>query len=184
MSIIDAHMQSEMSLNTLISREVVEERVAELAKELSRDYVDARPLLVGVLNGAAPFLMALIACWPRAAQAEVDYDFIDVSSYEGQESSGRVRLLKDLNADIAGRDVILVEDIVDTGLTMQYLLALLGARQPRSLKICSLLEKSAHRRVETPIDYCGFSVDDLFVVGFGMDYNERYRGLRYIAVLE
>jgi hypoxanthine phosphoribosyltransferase len=184
MSIIDAHMKSDTSLKILIDRQALETRIAELAIELSQDYAGTQPLLVGVLNGAAPFLMALIASWPQTAQEEVEYDFIDVSSYEGQESSGRVHLLKDLNADIAGRDIVLVEDIVDTGLTLQYVLALLGQRQPRSLRVCSLLDKREHRRVEVAIDYCGFAVDDLFVVGFGMDYNGHYRALNYIAVLE
>ncbi len=184
MSIIDAHMQSAEPLKILIDRQALEARIAELATQLSRDYSDTRPLLVGVLNGAAPFMMGLIACWPQTAQAEVDYDFIAASSYDGQESSGRVCLLKDLHVDIAGRDVLLVEDIVDTGLTLHYVLDLLRARRPRSLRVCTLLDKRARRRVEISIDYCGFAVDDLFVVGFGMDYNERYRALRYIAVLE
>ncbi|MFT5087861.1 MAG: hypoxanthine phosphoribosyltransferase [Candidatus Latescibacterota bacterium] len=184
MSIIDAHMVGDVQLKTLIDRQRLETRIAELAQELSRDYAETRPLLIGVLNGAAPFMMALVAYWPQITRSDIDYDFVDVSSYDGQESSGCVRLIKDLNMDIAGRDVILVEDIVDTGLTMQYLLAELSARRPRSLKICSLLDKRARRRIDMPVDYCGFAIDDLFVVGFGLDYNQRYRALDYIAVLE
>jgi len=184
MSIIDAHMEGEAQLKVLIDHQLLDARIAELAEELSRDYAGTRPLLVGVLNGAAPFMMALIGCWPRVAQADIDYDFVVVSSYDGQESSGHVRLIKDLNMDVSGRDIILIEDIVDTGLTMQYLLAELGRRRPRSLKVCSLLDKRARRRVDTSVDYCGFAIDDLFVVGFGMDYNQRYRALHCIAVLE
>jgi hypoxanthine phosphoribosyltransferase len=184
MSIIDAHMVGDVQLKILIDRQRLETRIAELAQELSRDYAETRPLLIGVLNGAAPFMMSLVAYWPQITRSDIDYDFVDVSSYDGQESSGCVRLIKDLNMDIAGRDVILVEDIVDTGLTMQYLLAELSARRPRSLKICSLLDKRARRRIDMPVDYCGFAIDDLFVVGFGLDYNQRYRALDYIAVLE
>ena len=166
MSIIDAHMVGDVQLKTLIDRQRLETRIAELAQELSRDY--AETLLIGVLNGAAPSMMSLVAYWPQITRSDIDYDFVDVSSYYGQESSGCVRLIKDLNMDIAGRDVVLVEDIVDTGLTMQYLLA----------------ELSARRRIDMPVDYCGFAIDDLFVVGFGLDYNQRYRALDYIAVLE
>ena len=169
---------------SLIAHGAIEPRAAEMAHQMAEECPSERPLLVGLLNGAAPFLMALVRHWPAAMQAALEYDFIDVKSYVGTQSSGQVEVVKDARIDLAGRDVIVVEDIVDTGLTLQYVLALFQKRRPRSLRVCSLLKKRVERRYEVPVDYCGFEIDDLFVVGFGLDFNGAYRSLNHIAVLE
>ena len=169
---------------SLIAHEAIETRAAEMAHQMAEECSSERPLLVGLLNGAAPFLMTLVRHWPVAMQAALEYDFIDVKSYVGTQSSGQVEVVKDARIDLAGRDVIVVEDIVDTGLTLQYVLSLFQKRRPRSLRVCSLLKKRVERRYEVPVDYCGFEIDDLFVVGFGLDFNGAYRSLNHIAVLE
>ena len=169
---------------SLIAHGAIETRAAELARHMAEECPSERPLLVGLLNGAAPFLMALVRHWPAAMQAALEYDFIDVKSYVGTQSSGQVEVVKDARIDLAGRDVIVVEDIVDTGLTLQYVQALFQKRRPRALRVCSLLKKRVERRYEVPVDYCGFEIDDLFVVGFGLDFNGAYRSLNHIAVLE
>ena len=169
---------------SLIAHGAIETRAAEMAHQMAEECPSERPLLVGLLNGAAPFLMALVRHWPAAMQAALEYDFIDVKSYVGTQSSGQVQVVKDARMDLAERDVIVVEDIVDTGLTLQYVLALFQKRRPRSLRVCSLLKKRVERRYEVPVDYCGFEIDDLFVVGFGLDFNGAYRSLNHIAVLE
>lgn len=168
----------------LIARESIEERAAAMAHAMAVECASERPLLVGLLNGAAPFLMDLVRHWPAAGQAGLEYDFIDVKSYVGTQSSGQVELVKDTRVNLAGRDVIVVEDIVDTGLTLHHVLALFRERNPKSLKVCSLLKKRVERLHEVPVDYCGFEIDDLFVVGFGLDFDGIYRSLNYIAVLE
>jgi len=169
---------------SLIAHGAIETRAAEMAHQMAEECISERPLLVGLLNGAAPFLMALVRHWPTTMQAALEYDFIDVKSYVGTQSSGQVEVVKDARIDIAGRDVIVVEDIVDTGLTLHYVLALFQKRKPRSLRVCSLLKKRVGRCYEVPVDYCGFEIDDLFVVGFGLDFNGAYRSLNHIAVLE
>ncbi len=177
-------MNTDWQTKTLISCDAIEARTAELARELAADYVDSQPLLVGVLNAAAQFLMALVRHWPASSQSAIDYDFVDVSSYDGMHSSGQVRLVKDVQLSLEGRDVILVEGIVDTGRTLRYLLDHFSVRKPASLSVCALLDKRNSRRFDVPVDYCGFEVDDLFVVGFGLDFNQSYRALDHIAVLE
>lgn len=174
----------EPKTTSLIAHVAIETRAAEMAHQMAEECSSERPLLVGLLNGAAPFLMTLVRHWPVAMQAALEYDFIDVKSYVGTQSSGQVEVVKDARIDLAGRDVIVVEDIVDTGLTLQYVLSLFQKRRPRSLRVCSLLKKRVERRYEVPVDYCGFEIDDLFVVGFGLDFNGAYRSLNHIAVLE
>ncbi|MDI6894406.1 MAG: hypoxanthine phosphoribosyltransferase [Bacillota bacterium] len=167
--------------NVLISAEEIERRVKELAEEISRDYQGKEPLLVCVLKGGVIFLADLV----RHLTVPVNMDFMAVSSY-GQSTitSGQVRIIKDLDTSTEGRHVLLVEDIVDTGLTLSYLCDILLARDPASLKVCTLLDKAARRRVKVPVDYVGFEVPNVFLVGYGLDYRERYRELPYIARLE
>jgi len=171
-------------VKVLIDQETVEQRIAELARRLVADYADGPPVLIGILNGAVHFLMALIARMPGEFQERLEYDFVDVSSYDGTISRGEVTLVKDCTIDVGARDVVIVDGIVDTGLTLGHVLSMLATRKPRSLKVCTLLDKPARRRCQVPIDYCGFTIEDVFVVGCGMDYDQRYRTLRYIGVLE
>jgi hypoxanthine phosphoribosyltransferase len=156
-------------------------RLVELAAEIDRDYAGRQVILVGVLKGAF-ILMADIA---RHLTVPVEFDFMAVSSYgSSTRSSGVVRILKDLDRDIAGRDVLVVEDIVDSGLTLSYLLKNLAARGPASLEVMSMLSKPDQTRVDIPIRYHGFAVPNLFVVGYGLDYAERYRNLPYVGTLK
>ena len=166
---------------TLVGEEELRRRVAELGEQISRDYAGRPLLLVGVLKGAVFFLSDLM----RYIDIPVEVDFMAVASYgSATDSSGVVRILKDLDAAIEGRDVLIVEDIVDSGLTLQYLLRNLGSRNPRSLEVCALLTKPTRRKVELPSRYVGFEIPDRFVVGYGLDYAEQYRNLPFVAVLE
>ena len=165
----------------LISAEDLSARVGELGRQIRDDYAGRAPILVGVLKGAVVFLADLM----RAIAAPCECDFIAVSSYGAStRSSGIVRLTKDLSASIEGRDVLIVEDIVDTGRTLTYLLRNLETRQPRSLRVCALLDKEARREVPVSLDYVGFTIPDEFVVGYGLDYAGLYRNLPYLAVLD
>jgi len=166
----------------LLSADAIHQRIGELAADLSRDYSNAQQLhFVCVLKGAFVFLADLV----RAVEKPTTIDFLAVSSYaKGTTSTGEVRLLKDLDAALDGRDVLIVEDIVDTGLTLQYLQEILRARGPRSLRTACLLNKPSRRKVEVPVDYIGFTIEDRFVVGYGLDFEGRYRGLPYIGVLD
>jgi hypoxanthine phosphoribosyltransferase len=165
----------------LLDSQTVASRVAELGAQLAADYADRDPVLVSVLKGAMVFLADLM----RAMDLPTSIDFMEVSSYgAATESSGQVRILKDLSRPIEGRDIIVVEDIIDTGLTLNYLLGYLADRQPASIKVCCLLDKPARRLAEMPIDYIGFTIPDRFVIGYGLDYDERYRNLPYIGVLK
>jgi len=164
----------------LVTEEDLQRRVAELGAEVSSDYDGRAPLLVAILKGAVPFLADLM--WHMTIDCELD--FMAVSSYgSSTDSSGVVRILKDLDAPIEGRDVLIVEDIIDSGLTLHYLLKNLAARNPRSLEVCSLLTKPERRRVEDPIRYVGFEIPNEFVIGYGLDFAERYRNLPYVGVL-
>jgi hypoxanthine phosphoribosyltransferase len=164
----------------LVQPDELARRVRELGAEISRDYEGRQPLLVGVLKGAVFFLSDLM----RSLTVDCEVDFMAVASYgSATESSGVVRILKDLDAAIEDRDVIIVEDIVDSGLTLQYLLRNLGGRGPRSLEVCALLTKPERRRVELSPRYVGFEIPDRFVVGYGLDHAERFRNLPYVAVL-
>jgi hypoxanthine phosphoribosyltransferase len=165
----------------LVQRDDLQHRVRELAGEVSRDYAGRNLLLVGVLKGAVFFLSDFM----RHLEVPCEVDFMAVSSYGSQtDSSGVVRILKDLDAPIAGRDVLIVEDIVDSGLTLSYLLRTLQAREPASLEVCALLTKPERRKVELPIKYVGFEIPNRFAIGYGLDHAERFRNLPYVAVLD
>lgn len=166
----------------LITGEQIEVKVGELGTQLSADYAEHDLVLVSVLKGALPFMADLM----RAMSIPVQIDLMEVSSYGGTatETSGLVRILKDLSSSIDGKDVLIVEDIIDTGLTLNYLLRYLRGKNPRTLRICALLDKPARRLVEIDIDYRGFTVPDRFVVGYGLDYGEFYRNLPFIGVLK
>ena len=164
----------------LLDTDTIAARVAELGAELSADYVNRDPIMVSVLKGSLVFLADLM----RTMDVPSSIDLMEVSSYAGTESTGQVRILKDLSAPIAGRHLIVVEAIIDTGLTLNYLLRYLAERKPASIKICCLLDKPARRLAESPIHYVGFTIPDRFVIGYGLDYEERYRNLPYIGVLK
>lgn len=164
----------------LVDAERLQRRVRELGEAISRDYRGRPLLLVGVLKGAVFFLSDLM----RFIDIPVEVDFMAVASYgSATDSSGVVRILKDLDMPIEGRDVLIVEDIVDSGLTLQYLLRNLGSRDPSSLEVCALLTKPSRRKVELPTKYVGFEIPDAFVIGYGLDYSERHRNLPYVATL-
>lgn len=164
----------------LLSEEQLQQRVRELGAQMTTDYQGREPLLVGILKGAAMFMVDLI----RAIDLPLAIDFMAVSSYgAATESSGIVRILKDLDTPIEGRDVILVEDIVDSGLTIAYVLDMLRRRGPASLKVCALLVKDSAAAAGLTTDYVGFTIPNKFVVGYGLDYDERYRNLRYLGLL-
>jgi hypoxanthine phosphoribosyltransferase len=164
----------------LVDEQALQKRVAELGKDISRDYAGRSLLLVGVLKGAVFFLSDLM----RFIDIPVEVDFMAVASYgSATDSSGVVRILKDLDVVIEGRDVLIVEDIVDSGLTLQYLLRNLGSRDPASLEVCALLTKPERRKVDLPTRYVGFEIPDRFVVGYGLDFAERHRNLPYVAAL-
>jgi hypoxanthine phosphoribosyltransferase len=165
---------------TLVSEDRLAERVRELGQEISADYADRDLLLVGVLKGAVFFLSDLM----RSLDPPCEVDFMAVASYgSSTDSSGVVRILKDLDASIEGRNVLIVEDIVDSGLTLSYLLRTMRARNPASLEVCALLTKPDRRKVELPIRYTGFEIPNRFVIGYGLDYGEKYRNLPFVAVL-
>jgi hypoxanthine phosphoribosyltransferase len=165
----------------LVQRDELEHRVRELAEEVSRDYADRDLLLVGVLKGAVFFLSDLM----RHLEVDCEVDFMAVSSYgSSTDSSGVVRILKDLDVSIEGRHVLIVEDIVDSGLTLSYLLRTLKARNPASLEVCALLTKPERRKVDLPIRYVGFEIPNRFAIGYGLDHAERFRNLPFVAVLE
>jgi hypoxanthine phosphoribosyltransferase len=170
-----------MPSHVLISDVAIAQRTRELAAEIRRDYADAGQLhMVSVLKGAFMFLADLV----RAIDMPVTLDFMALSSYaNGTTSSGEVRLLKDLDSALEGRHVLIVEDIVDTGLTLQYLQDILAARGPRSVRTACLLSKPSRRRVDVRVEYIGFTIEDHFVVGYGLDLDERYRNLPHIAVV-
>jgi hypoxanthine phosphoribosyltransferase len=165
----------------LLTEEQIAAKVAELGQQISTDYAGRELTLVSVLKGSLPFMADLM----RRITLPLRIDLMEVSSYGGNatESSGLVRILKDLSAPIEGRDVLLVEDIIDTGLTLNYLIRYLKGKNPQSIKVCSLLDKPARRLVEIPLDYVGFEIPDAFVVGYGLDFGEVYRNLRFVGVL-
>jgi hypoxanthine phosphoribosyltransferase len=165
----------------LVQADELAHRVRELAGEISRDYEGRELLLIGVLKGAVFFLSDLM----RHLEVNCEVDFMAVSSYgSSTDSSGIVRILKDLDAPIEGRDVLIVEDIVDSGLTLSYLFRMLRARNPATLEVCALLTKPERREVDLPIRYVGFEIPNRFAIGYGLDHAERFRNLPYVAVLE
>jgi hypoxanthine phosphoribosyltransferase len=164
----------------LVQPDDLKQKVREIGQQISADYADKDLLLVCVLKGAVFFLADLM----RHIEIPCEVDFMAVSSYGSEtDSSGVVRILKDLDRPIAGRDVLIIEDIVDSGLTLQYLLRNLGAREPASLEVCALLTKPERRKVELPTRYVGFEIPDKFAIGYGLDVAERYRNLPYVAAL-
>ena len=182
---MDLHVAARTAMDddveeVLLTHEQIQTRVAELGAQLAADYAGREPVLVSVLKGSIIFLADLV----RAMPVQVSIDLMELSSYGAStQSSGQVRILKDLSGPITGRDVIVVEDIIDTGLTLNYLLKYLRDRSPSSVTICCLLDKPARRLADIQIDYRGFTIPDRFVIGYGLDYDERYRNLPYIGVL-
>ena len=167
--------------STLISAEAIKAKIEELAARVDADYAGRELLLVGVLRGA----YMVMADLSRAITLPVQLDFMAVSSYgSGTRSSGVVRILKDLDKDITGRDVVVVEDIIDSGLTLSWLIKNLGSRSPASLEVCALLRKPDAVKVQVPVKYVGFDIPNEFVVGYGLDFGERYRELPYVGVLK
>ena len=165
----------------LFSEEELDKRVSEIAAEINRDYAGKEPMLISVLRGSFVFMADLT----RKIEVPCTIDFMSVSSYgKGTTSSGQVKITKDLSESIEGRDVLVVEDILDSGNTLSYLLKLLQARRPASIRLCTLLDKPSRRTKPIQADYVGFQVEDLFVVGYGLDYAERYRNLPYIGILK
>lgn len=168
-------------MKEFITQQQIEERIVELAAKIEQEASQDELIFIGILKGSFVFLADLI----RQIKTSVIVDFIALSSYgDARESSGVVRLLKDLDVDIEGKDVIIIEDIIDTGLTLQYLVAYLRQRHPKSVKIATLLDKKERRQVEIDLDYVGFEIPDGFVVGYGIDCGQKYRNLPYIGLVE
>jgi hypoxanthine phosphoribosyltransferase len=165
----------------VVTAEALQQRVAELGAEITADYQGREPLLIGVLKGAAMFMTDI----SRAVALPLEIDFMAVSSYgNATRTSGVVRIVKDLDIDLTGRDVLIVEDIVDSGLTLQYLRRTLAARGPASLEVCALLVREGLQKTDTELKYVGFSIPPKFVVGYGLDFAEKYRNLPYVCVFE
>jgi len=174
-------MTSEKELKVLVSREKIKESVKRLATEINRDYKDSPVLLVGVLKGAFVFLADLV----RQLDVPLEIDFIGISSYgEAKKSCGEVKITKCPSVNVKGKNVLVVEDIIDTGLTTSFIIGYLKKQKPVSVKVCTLADKPSRRKVEIRIDYSGFTVPDRFIVGYGLDYDEKYRQLPDICCLE
>lgn len=168
------------TVSILISEDKVDERIAQLGEQISQDYEGRQVHLIGILKGSIFFICELA----KRITVPVTMDFMSVSSYgAGTKSSGVVKLIKDLDEPIIGKDVLVVEDIIDSGRTLNYLLKNLSSRQPASIRLCTMLDKPERREVDVEVDYQGFSIPDEFVVGYGLDYDQRYRNLPYIGVL-
>lgn len=165
----------------IVTQEEMRTRIRELGRQITADYADKDLVLVGILKGAYAFYADLA----RALRIPMRVDFLVVTSYGTKATpTGKVKMVTDLTEDIAGRDVLLVEDIVDSGMTVQYLLKTLGRRKPKSIKVCALLSKPERRKVDVTIDYVGFNIPNKYVVGYGLDYQQKYRNLPYLAVLD
>lgn len=174
-------MVSQPQIKILISRDEIAKAVARLASEIKRDYQGKQPLLIGVLKGSFMFTADLI----RQLDLPLELDFIRLSSYgDARESSGKVRMVQGLKTPIKGRDILVIEDIVDTGITTSFLLDYLRKKKPASLKLCALTDKPSRHRVPVSIDYLGFTVPDKFIVGYGIDFDEKFRYLPHIYALE
>lgn len=168
-------------LKVIISRDEIAKKVVELAAEIRKDYKEKNPLLIGILKGSFVFMSDLI----RAMNIPLEIDFVRLSSYgTGKDSTGKVKLIKDVDTPIKDRHVLIIEDIVDRGLTVRFLLDYVSFRKPASLKLCTLFNKPSRRKVEVTIDYVGFTVPDAFVVGYGLDFDEKFRYLPDLCVLE
>lgn len=164
----------------LLSEEQIKTRIAELGKELAADYADKNPIFVGILKGVVIFFSDIVRAVPISCQ----FDFMAVSSYSGTNSTGIIKVKKDLSADIEGRHVVILEDILDSGLTLKYTTEYLKSKNPASVKICTFLDKPERRQSDVVADYIGFTIPNLFVVGYGLDYDEEYRNLPYVGVLK
>ncbi|MBM7555144.1 hypoxanthine phosphoribosyltransferase [Thalassobacillus pellis] len=165
---------------TLISEEEIQEKCKEIGAQLTEEYDGRFPLAIGVLKGAMPFMGDLL----KRVETHLEMDFMDVSSYSGMRSTGEVKIVKDLDTQVEGRDLLIIEDIIDSGLTLSYLVDLFKYRKARSIKIVTLLDKPTGRTSHIKADIIGFEVPDEFVVGYGLDYDEKYRNLPYIGVLK
>ena len=173
-------MRSEIE-SILVPEEQLSKRIAELGEAITRDYKGQQLLLIGVLKGSVVFMADLM----RRIDLDVSIDFMAVSSYgSGTKTSGQVRILKDLNRSIEGQNILIIEDILDSGVTLSYLTGLLWSRKPASIRLCTLLDKPERRRVDVKPDYVGFTIPDAFVVGYGLDYDERFRQLPYVGILK
>lgn len=168
------------NINVLINSARIEKRIDEMAKEIEKDYEGKEIVFLGILRGSVPFMWELA----KRIKNNVIFEFIEVSSYKGTESTGEVVLHKDVKDSIEGKDVIIIEDIVDTGRTLDFLLKLLKDKNPNSIKIATLLSKPSRRVIELNVDYIGFKIDDVFVVGYGLDYDQNLRNLPYVGYIE
>ena len=169
-----------MEINVLINKSRLEKRIEELAKQIEKDYEGKNLVFIGILKGSVMFMTELA----KNIKSNVEMEFMDVSSYEGTESTGNIKINSDIRNSIKGKDVIIVEDIIDTGRTLTFLIDYLKQKEPNSLKIVTMLSKPSRRILELNVDYIGFSINDEFVVGYGLDYNEKYRNLPYIGYFE
>lgn len=167
-------------INILINKSKLEKRIEEMGKQIAKDYEGKELVLVGILKGSVMFMAELA----KNIKKSVALDFMDVSSYEGTESTGKIKINKDIRDSIEGKDVIIVEDIIDTGRTLTYVKEYLEQKNPNSVKIATMLSKPSRRVLELKVDYIGFAIEDKFVVGYGLDYNEQYRNLPYIGYIE
>lgn len=167
-------------IEILINESRLEKRIEELGKQIEKDYKGKEIVFIGILKGSVMFMAQLA----KSIKNSVEFDFMDVSSYEGTESTGKIKVNKDIRNSIEGKDIIIVEDIIDTGRTLTYLVEYLKQKNPSSLKIATMLSKPSRRVMELNVDYIGFAIDDKFVVGYGLDYNEKYRNLPYIGYIE
>lgn len=168
------------NINVLINKARLEKRIEEMAKEIERDYEGKEIVFLGILKGSVPFMWEL----SKRIKNNIIFEFIEVSSYKGTESTGEITLHKDIKNSIEGKDVIIIEDIVDTGRTLNFLLEFLKEKNPQSIKIATLLSKPSRRVIELNVDYIGFRIEDKFVVGFGLDYDQKLRNLPYIGYIE
>lgn len=168
------------NIKVLINEKRLEKRIKEIAEKIEKDYEGKEIVFIGILKGSVMFMTELA----KNIKSDVQFDFMDVSSYEGTESTGTIKVNKDLRDSIEGKDVIIVEDIIDTGRTLTYLLDYLKKKNPKSIKIATMLSKPSRRVLELNVDYIGFSIEDKFVVGYGLDYDEKYRNLPFIGYIE
>ena len=168
------------NIKVLINEARLEKRISELAKEIEKDYQGKDIVFLGVLKGCTMFLVELA----KKIKNDVSFEFIEVSSYKGTESTGNIKINKDITETIQGKDVIIIEDIIDTGRTLSILIDLVKSKNPNSLKIATMLSKPSRRIIELNVDYIGFRIEDKFVVGYGLDYNQKYRNLPYIGYIE
>nr|WP_311565346.1 hypoxanthine phosphoribosyltransferase [Peptoniphilus grossensis] len=164
----------------LITEEEIQNKVKELGEKITEDYRDKDLFLLGILKGAVPFMADIM----RKIDLDLEYDFMDVSSYQGTRSMGEVRILKDISTSIVGKDILIVEDIIDTGITLSYLTKVLKSRGANSIEIVTMLSKPSRRKIDLPVKYNGYEIEDHFVIGYGMDYDEKYRALPYIGILD